>query len=321
MMRYRHALALLTVMGGMAVLMARPAAQGPTAKTADPAAAILASHKASDQEYAKALLSPFTAVAVQYFQPGQSMRLGFGPNGAAFGPTPAGKDVVELSLQDGAFLVAPVSGDPAAVAKTNGTGDVSGLPGTPVTMKIRLAPREVLKVGRYFVELLAGPATGNARVFDPDSPARKAFTGLKWYPPNLALQLQARFVPNPAPTAVTIATSRGLQKDYFRVGTFEFSIEGQALHLTVLATTAVPKPDDELFVAFRDATTGQETYDIGRYLFIPFAGTDAAYALDFNLATNPLCNYSAHYNCPIPPRENVLPVAIKAGEMKYPVHH
>ena len=60
---------------------------------------------------------------------------------------------------------------------------------------------------------------------------------------------------------------------------------------------------------------------MGRYLFIPFAGAEAAYVLDFNEATNPLCNYSPHYNCPIPLRENVLPVPIRAGEMKYPAHH
>jgi uncharacterized protein (DUF1684 family) len=50
-------------------------------------------------------------------------------------------------------------------------------------------------------------------------------------------------------------------------------------------------------------------------------GADAAYVLDFNLATNPLCNYSPHYNCPIPLRENMLPVAIRAGEMTYPARH
>ena len=98
-------------------------------------------------------------------------------------------------------------------------------------------------------------------------------------------------------------------------------MNGKPLRLTVLTTTASPKAGDELFVAFRDATTGTESYDGGRYLFIPFAGADAGYVLDFNAATNPLCNYSPHYNCPIPPRENVLSVPIRAGEMKYPVRH
>jgi uncharacterized protein (DUF1684 family) len=39
------------------------------------------------------------------------------------------------------------------------------------------------------------------------------------------------------------------------------------------------------------------------------------YLLDFNFSDNPACAYSPHYNCPIPPKENVLPIAVRAGEM------
>jgi uncharacterized protein len=323
MYRTRWAIGLFTLTTAAVVvgLAARADVQATGAAGADPTAVILASHKASDEAYAKAAMSPFTAVAVQYFQPGQSLRLGIGPGGVAFGASPVGPDLVELAFEEAAFYATPVAGNSPLVVKTSGNGDVTGLPGTPLATRTKLAPRDVLHVGRFFVELLTSSGTGNARVFDPDSPGRKAFTGLKWYAPNLALQVKARFVPNSAPTAVTIATSRGLQKEYFRVGTFEFSLEGKDLRLTALATAAAPKTRDELFVAFRDATTGQETYDIGRYLFIPFDGADAAYVLDFNVASNPLCNYSPHYNCPIPLKENVLAVAIRAGEMKYPAHH
>ena len=74
-------------------------------------------------------------------------------------------------------------------------------------------------------------------------------------------------------------------------------------------------------MAFRDRTTGTETYDVGRYLFLKAAPAGAPQPIDFNLATNPLCNYSPHYNCPIPPRENVLSVPVRAGEKTYPVKH
>jgi hypothetical protein len=292
--------------------------QGARGSAADPEAAILAAHAASDASYAKAALSPFTAVAVQYFQPGQTIRLAVGPAGPVFGASASGTAQVDLTLEDGAFAVAPAPGAPVHVARTGGNGEVVGLPGIPVTGRTRLAPRQVLAMGRYFVETVTATGNGNARVFDPESPARRAFSGLKWYPPDLALQVKARFVANPAPTPVTITTSRGLQREYFRVGAFEFTMGGRALRLTALASVAAPKQGDELFVAFRDATTGQETYEVGRYLFIPFVGADASCVLDFNLATNPLCNYSPHYNCPIPLRENTLPVAIRAGEMTYP---
>jgi uncharacterized protein (DUF1684 family) len=295
--------------------------QGARGPAADPAAAVLAAHRATDANYARAVLSPFTAVAVQYFQPGQTIRLAVGPAGPAFGPSAAGTVKVDLTFEDGAFAVAPVSSALPSVAIAGREGDVTGLPGIPVTSRRRLAAREVLVLGRYFVETVTAPGNGNARVFDPEAPARRAFSGLKWFPPNLALRVQARLVANAAPKPVTITTSRGLQREYFRVGAFEFTVDGQALRLTALATVAAPKQGDELFVAFRDATTGRETYEVGRYLFVPFGGADPSHLLDFNLATNPLCNYSPHYNCPIPLRENTLSVAIRAGEMTYPAQH
>ncbi|HEY3126319.1 MAG TPA: DUF1684 domain-containing protein, partial [Candidatus Limnocylindria bacterium] len=41
---------------------------------------------------------------------------------------------------------------------------------------------------------------------------------------------------------------------------------------------------------------------------------DGRYVVDFNRAYNPACVFSPYYNCPIPPPENRLPVAIRAGE-------
>ena len=116
------------------------------------------------------------------------------------------------------------------------------------------------------------------------------------------------------------STSRGLQKTFHRAGTFEFSVAGTAQRLVALASSAVPEPGEELFIPFRDATTGKETYDIGRYLSVEYEGEGEGHLLDFNTATNPLCNYSPHYNCPLPPKENVVTVAIRAGEMAYPKH-
>jgi uncharacterized protein len=75
-----------------------------------------------------------------------------------------------------------------------------------------------------------------------------------------------------------------------------------------------PAPDEPLLVPFRDETSSHESYTAGRYLepTLPVAGQ---LLLDFNRATNPLCAYSEHYNCPVPPRFNTLPVAIRAGAM------
>jgi uncharacterized protein (DUF1684 family) len=70
---------------------------------------------------------------------------------------------------------------------------------------------------------------------------------------------------------------------------------------------------DRLFVPFADETSGAETYRGGRYLDIARSPT-GIYMLDFNRAFNPFCYYNSTYDCPYPPRENRLPVAIRAGE-------
>ena len=59
---------------------------------------------------------------------------------------------------------------------------------------------------------------------------------------------------------------------------------------------------------------GEGGYRVGRYLE-PVKRPDGLYTLDFNMCYNPACAYSEHYNCPIPPKENHLQVAIAAGEM------
>jgi hypothetical protein len=231
-------------------------------------------------------------------------------------------DVVDITLEAGAFWFSPVAGSkPPIVLGKNADGDVVVSPGRPLGARTKIGRLDVVGLGRYFVESFPGPDSGNVRVFDPGAPARKAFAGLKWFPPNPALQVRAVFEPIERPDMVIMATSRGLKKEYFRVGIFRFAIDGTALALTALAVSADPKAGDELFVPFRDATTGVETYEVGRYLTMPLQRAGSPYVLDFNAATNPLCNYSPYYNCPIPPKENRLPVAIRAGEMTYPTKH
>ena len=64
---------------------------------------------------------------------------------------------------------------------------------------------------------------------------------------------------------------------------------------------------------FRDATTGRESYGVGRYVD-PERLPDGRYVLDFNMAYNPACAFSEHYNCPIPPKANTLKLPIPSGE-------
>ena len=159
-----------------------------------------------------------------------------------------------------------------------------------------------------------------------DSPiphqSRHSFAGLAYFPVDPKYRVRARLVRDPNPQRVVLATSKGIPRDMIRVGVFEFEIDGTKQRLA--AFKSAPQPghhhheDRNLFVPFRDATSGKETYGAARYLDIEALPTDE-YVLDFNVAYNPYCAYSDDYVCPFPPRENWLTVPIRAGEKNFPL--
>jgi len=100
-----------------------------------------------------------------------------------------------------------------------------------------------------------------------------------------------------------------------KYGRVEFDLNGMRLRLVVYKSAEDPFARS-LFIPFSDETSGRETYGSGRYLDLEEQGGDD-YELDFNLAYNPYCAYNDQYTCPIPPRENRLPVRILAGEKNY----
>jgi uncharacterized protein (DUF1684 family) len=153
---------------------------------------------------------------------------------------------------------------------------------------------------------------------DRDSPLlpqdRATFPGLPYYPVDRALRVPAMLTEERVNPPIIIALqTTGTQPDQMRkVGTLGFTLDGQALTLAAFAP-----PDTRvitrLFVPFADATSGTETYKGGRYLDLDRTPT-GLYDLDFNRAYHPNCVYNVTWICPIPPRENRLPVPIRAGE-------
>ena len=138
------------------------------------------------------------------------------------------------------------------------------------------------------------------------------FSGLDYYPvkPEMRLTLPLDRADNPEP--LTFQTSTGDERIYYRLGTVSFEVEGQPAQL------AIYKSDDhdELFLPFRDATSGTETYGAGRYLEPEELPGDKI-LVDSNLAYNPFCAYSESYSCPLPPFENHLRIPIRAGEKAF----
>ncbi len=148
---------------------------------------------------------------------------------------------------------------------------------------------------------------------------RAAFDGLSYYEPDPDYRVEATFEAAGSgddTETVEMEMTAGEPTEYVRVGRLRFAVDGEERTLSAFAPADDPSRSS-LFVPFRDATSGETTYGAGRYMELEVDGEladgDTA-PLDFNLAYSPFCAYNESFACPIPPAENVLDVAIEAGE-------
>jgi len=176
-----------------------------------------------------------------------------------------------------------------------------------------MLPPSGIKVGRFSLRL-SHQRFPAIIVFDPQSPRYKLYKGIPYFPPDLSYHVIAALTPNPKPDTTIILSTRGNQRRAVRVGWFDFKVKGSPCRLEAMRLLEPGVGEKALDLFFTDLTTGKESYSVGRYLE-PKPRPDGLYTLDFNMCYNPACAYSEHYNCPIPPRENRLQVAIRAGEM------
>ena len=198
---------------------------------------------------------------------------------------------------------------------------VSGAPWTAAAADTRVVPEETrVEIGPFALRPYVQADAGILILFDSRRTAGAAFVPPAWFDFDRAWVFRARLAPDPKPTPVTMLTSLGRTKEYLRVGSFTLDVPGRrALKVVAYRPTFIANAAARLSILFTDATTGKETYGAGRYLDLE-PPADGVYTIDFNRAYNPLCAYTNVYNCPIPPRENGLPVAIRAGEKTYPGH-
>ncbi len=176
----------------------------------------------------------------------------------------------------------------------------------------RLDPSANVQLGRYTLRLSHQNFPGVV-VLDPRSPRLKTGPFPGWFDPDPAFRVEARLVHEPQAREEIVLSTRGNRRRAQRLGKLEFTLQGRVLQLTALHLLEPGTGESAVSVYFRDATTGHESYAVGRYVDAESLGGDR-YVVDFNRAYNPTCAFSSLYNCPIPPRENVLPVAIPAGE-------
>jgi uncharacterized protein (DUF1684 family) len=143
---------------------------------------------------------------------------------------------------------------------------------------------------------------------------RAGFSGLDYFPEraDLALNLPLDESGSDVGESVDLPTSDGKEKLFTRAGRVRFEVDGEPVELTVLRDAE----RGSLFIPFRDASAGQETYGLGRYLE-PQGRPDGTLEVDFNYAYNPFCAYGEGWSCSIPPEGNRLSVTIAAGEKRF----
>ena len=167
-------------------------------------------------------------------------------------------------------------------------------------------------LGRYTLRLSHQNFPGVV-VLDPESPNLKSGPFPVWFDPDPAFRVEARLAQDEQPREEIVLSTRGNKRRALRLGKLDFTLQGKPMKLTALRLLEPGQGEAAVSIFFRDETTGRESYAVGRYVDAEPLGGDR-YLLDFNRAYNPACAFSPLYNCPIPPRENVLPVAVRAGE-------
>lgn len=149
------------------------------------------------------------------------------------------------------------------------------------------------------------------RVRDLTMRALQTFNGVERFPTDPAYRVVAAFVPQEGKT-IDITNVLGQTTAQVSPGTLVFNWQEKEFTLDLLEGGK-----DEYFVIIADDTSGKESYGGGRYLYVKHAGTDGKIVLDFNKAYNPPCVFTPYATCPLPPRQNVLPFSILAGEKVY----
>jgi uncharacterized protein (DUF1684 family) len=155
----------------------------------------------------------------------------------------------------------------------------------------------------------------------PSSPVplagRRDFRGLAYWRYSPELALHARLEPDPdAPPLEVPRSGTGPTMPYARIGWVSFAVDGTAARLAVYWLNEYA---GGIFIPFRDATSGKETYGGGRYLWDSGKGADLGsdddeLVIDFNYAYHPSCVYDPAWSCPLAPPENRIDVAVEAGE-------
>ena len=144
----------------------------------------------------------------------------------------------------------------------------------------------------------------------------KNFRGLDFFTYDSTYLVTAKLTKTPKEKPFMMLTTTDMVVEYIKYGTVSFELLNNLYSLDIYKNLEDPNERDNLFLPFLDDTNGNESYGGGRYINLDIPQGDNL-IIDFNSAFNPYCVYDEKYSCPIVPRENYLPLEIKAGVMNF----
>jgi uncharacterized protein (DUF1684 family) len=151
---------------------------------------------------------------------------------------------------------------------------------------------------------------------------KKDTTFISFYKFNPKMVVTAQVVILENEPVFQFTTHSGKTKDAQKYAQVSFSLNGKSFKIfayQLLKLKNKAETADDIFIPFTDVTNGHDTYGGGRYLDFKTGDIkNNTLVIDFNKAYNPYCAFVTGYNCPIPTRENDIPVLIKAGEKYRP---
>ncbi|HEU0052855.1 MAG TPA: DUF1684 domain-containing protein [Longimicrobium sp.] len=245
-----------------------------------------------------------TLVGLFWLQPGEN-RVGSGPSAEARLPAdraPAALGTVFVEGDSVRFVAAPgaeVTVGGARVTETRLRTDAD-------------SAQTVLAHGSLTLRVIRRGDRLALRVKDAEHPARTAFEGLRYFPVDPAWRVSGRFRADAPGDSIDIINILGMQEKQPTPGVIEFTVDGRKHTLRPV----LEKGETRWFVMLKDSTSRDQTYPAGRYLYVDPPHARGRVVLDFNQAYNPPCAFTAFATCPLPPRENTLALAVRAGELR-----
>ena len=241
-----------------------------------------------------------TLVGLHWLEEGDSVA-GSAPEAAVGLPAPAPARLGTFHRQGLAVGFTPAHGVEVALG---------GRPfaGGPVRTD-RGGPADVLRHGSLQLLAIVRGGRVGLRVRDAQAPARRGFRGIERFAVRADWRKEARLEPAPDGRTVAIPSVLGEVEEVALAGSAVFTHEGREYRLDAT------REGERLLIVFGDPTNGAETYGAGRFLYAE-APREGRVVLDFNRALNPPCAFTPYATCPLPPRQNRLPLRVEAGEQR-----